>query len=331
MKRISIIIIVFSVLCIAIGTTEAREIKKDYSETFEVSRGDGLRLKSGDGDVTIRKWDRDEIEIEVHYYADFKLLGSGKRDFAVEFKKKNNFVTVIGKEKSTGTIGFQIFHVREYSYTISAPDYIALDITGDDGEIDIEGWREDIEITADDGEITLVDIKAKRVRIRFEDGDLNIEDLEGRLDITCDDARLDLYRCRVPECLIRAEDSDINIRNSGGAFDIRGDDGNIDLFRLEVSTLNVQTSDGDIDIELLKTDALDLDVRTDDGDICVSIQEGVSAVFSIDVEDGRIRADLSTANDVRKGKNWMSGKLGSGKGRIRIRTNDGRVDIREIR
>ncbi|MBU8922036.1 MAG: DUF4097 domain-containing protein [Bacteroidales bacterium] len=331
MKRIFIILIVFSILCFSSGTAGAREIKKDYKETFEVSRGDGLRLKSGDGSVTIRKWDRDEIEIEVHYYAEFKILGAGKRDFAVEFKKKNNFVTVIGKEKSTGTIGFQIFNVREYSYTISAPDYINLDITGDDGEIDIEGWRENIEIAADDGDITLIDIKAERIRIRFEDGDLNIEEFEGRLDVTCDDARLDLDRVRVSECLIRAEDSEINIRNSEGAFDIRGDDGNIDLFRLKVNTLNVQANDGDIDIELLKTDALDMDVRTDDGDICVSLQEGISAVFSIDVEDGRIRADLSTSDDVRKGKNWMSGKLGSGKGRIRIRTNDGRVDIREIR
>jgi hypothetical protein len=331
MKQISIILIAFSLLCFADGNAESREIKKDYKETFEVSRGDGLRLKSGDGNVTIRKWDQDKIEIEVHYLAEFKLFGSGKRDFLVEFKKTNKFVEVIGKEKSTGTIGFQIFNIREYYYIIKAPDYINLDISGDDGEIDIEGWREDIEITADDGDITLVDTKAERVKIRFADGDLSIEDFEGELDIVCDDARLDLYRCKVSECLIRAEDSDVNIRNSEGTFDIRGDDGNIDLFKIKTNTLNVQTNDGDIDIELLKTDDLDLDIRTDDGDISVSLQEGISAAFTIDVEDGRIRSDLSTSDGVQKGKNWMSGRLGKGKGRIRIRTNDGRVDIREIR
>ena len=95
--------------------------------------------------------------------------------------------------------------------------------------------------------------------------------------------------------------------------------------------MDLKGQDGDIDIELLKTGKLDLEIRTDDGDIDLSLQSGISASFSIDIDDGRIRTELPSAKNVQSGNGWMSGKLGKGKGNVRIRTSDGSVVLREIR
>ncbi len=331
MKFLMMIIVAAACVATAPDQSSGKEIRKDYHESFEVEKGYGLRLKSGDGEVTIRRWDKDEIDVEIHYFADLKLLGSGERDFEVEFRRKKNIIEVNGQEKSTGTIGFQIFDVKEYTYTIHAPDYVTIDIDGEDGEIDIEGWRNNIEIRVEDGDVSLADTKADRVLVRTEDGDVDIEELEGDLDLSGEDGQIEIYRSRLGECVIRHEDGDINVRDSEGNFDIETDDGDIDLYRIKTSRLNLQTNDGTVDVELQKTGDLDMDVRADDGSVNISLQEGISATFTIDVDGGRIRVDLPGAENIQKGRHWLSGTLNDGKGRIRIRTSDGNVNLQQIR
>lgn len=92
-----------------------------------------------------------------------------------------------------------------------------------------------------------------------------------------------------------------------------------------------QSNDGDVDIELLKTDELDLDIRTDDGDVKLLLEKGISVTFTIDVDDGSIKIDLPSGEITQKDDRWMSGKLRDGKGRVRIRTEDGDVTLKEIR
>jgi DUF4097 and DUF4098 domain-containing protein YvlB len=308
------------------------KIERDFNESFEVKRGFALRLRHGDGDVTITPWDKDVIEISVHYHAERKGLGDdSKMDFDVEFEEKNGVIEVTGKEPKSMFMGFHIFILNEYTYTISAPSYIELDLNGDDGSIDIEKWKGEIEINLDDGDISLYECEPGKTKIRSQDGEISLDGLSGTLDINADDGDIDVIRGRFDECRIQLGDGDIRIRDSEGDYYIEVDDGTTELLRIQTNVMDLKSEDGDFDIELLKTGKLDLEIRTDDGDIDVGLQKGISASFSIDVDDGRIRTDLSSATDIQEGKRWMSGKLGKGKGNIRIRTSDGSVMLREIR
>ncbi len=313
------------------GSVESREISRDFHESFEVSPGFGLRLRHGDGDVFIKKWDKDIIDIKIEYVAEYKSIGGGDRDFKVTFRKKNKIIEVSGVEKSTPVIGFHIFNIKEYTYTIYAPDYLTLDLDGDDGEIYIDDWRANIEIRLDDGVAVLSGIECDNTIIRIEDGDLDIEDHRGNLDINCDDGSIDIFRSTIPDCRIRAMDGFLNICDTKGDFDIELYDGDADIYRLLSKRLYYQSNDGDVDIELLKTDDLDLDIRTDDGDIKLLLEKGISVTFTIDVDDGRIKVDLPSGEITQKDDHWMSGKLRDGKGRVRIRTEDGDVTLKEIR
>lgn len=308
------------------------EIVRDFNESFDVKHGYALRLRHGDGDVTITPWDKDIIEITVHYHAERKGFGDdSKLDFDVKFEEKNGVIEVAGRESKSGFMGLQIFILKDYTYTISAPGYMELDLQGDDGNIDIEKWSGRIEISLDDGDIRLYGCKPEKTRIRADDGDISLDGHSGHVDIIGADGRLDVNRGKLKDCRIQLDDGDIRVRDSEGDFYIEIDDGDTELLRIKTKVMNLKSQDGDFDIELLKTDKLDLEIRTDDGDIDLSLQRGLSATFSIDVDDGRIRTDLPMAEDVQKGNHWMSGKLGSGKGRIRIRTADGSVMLREIR
>jgi len=313
------------------GSIEGHEIDRDYHETFDVSPGFGLRLKHGDGDVFIKRWDKDILDIKIEYFAEYKSVGGGERDFKVDFRKKNNRIEVTAIEKNAPSTWFHIFKLREYTYTIFAPDYLTLDIYGDDGDIYIDDWRASIEIRSDDGNVALSGVESDNTIIRIEDGELDIEDHKGDLDIACDDGNIEIFRSTIPEGRIRSGDGLLNIKNTKGDFDIQLDDGDTDIYRLLTKKLYFQSNDGDVDIELLKTGKLDLDIRTDDGDVRLELEKGISAAFTIDVDDGRIKVDLPPGEIIRQEDHWISGKLLDGKGRIRIRTEDGDVTLKKIR
>ena len=121
-------------MALASGLT-AEEIKRDFHESFDVSQGARLRLRHGDGDVDIRPWDKNVLDIEVHYHADISSFGLGRRrhpDFTVDFSQRGDQISVVGRR--TGHGGFQIgfFSSRryEYTYTIRGPAYLELELEG---------------------------------------------------------------------------------------------------------------------------------------------------------------------------------------------------------
>jgi hypothetical protein len=135
---------ILMVLLVGLAATTAagKEIKKDYHETFAVQAGDRLHLVHGDGEVNIEPWERDEIDITVVYHTEFSKVGVGSDpDFEVEFRQSGGTVTVIGKEAQTVVVGFTSRRHYEYSYTIRAPEYLRLDLEGDDGDVQIVKWR----------------------------------------------------------------------------------------------------------------------------------------------------------------------------------------------
>jgi DUF4097 and DUF4098 domain-containing protein YvlB len=324
----------FAVLILIASTSsaEASKINKYFHESFDVEKGSILHLRHGDGDVTITPWDKDVLDVEVRYRAEVKAFGiGGKHQFEVEFKETGSVIHVIGREKSSSSIGFHHFKLHEYTYTIRAPEYLELNLDGDDGEVDIEDWQGKIECTLEDGDVELRNIGSSETSIDLEDGDLRIDGLKGDLLVEGEDGDVVLKDVQTQQCRIRLEDGDLTIRRSEGDFEIDLSDGEIDLDRVRAENLELSVEDGDVELDLLKVDRIDLDVRAYDGDVTVNIEPGMSAAFSLDTRDGRIRTDLPGTRDLDKGRDQVSGQIGTGEGRIRIRTVDGDVTLRESR
>lgn len=311
---------------------EGGEIKKDFHETFDVSEKSQLRLKHGDGDVTILPWDKDILDVKVQYRAEDKSIGvGGERDFDCVFKQKGSVIEVIGKEKSSHYIGFHYFVKRKYTYTIHAPSYIELELHGDDGDVEITDWRGDIKCELDDGDIDLVNVSSRSTGIQIEDGDISIEGQGGRLSIDGEDGDVVIVESTIPSCSIQLEDGDVRIKRSEGNFDVDVDDGSIRLHKLSAGRLDISTGDGNVDVDLLKAGELDVDINTDDGNVTLELEHGTSATFTIDVDDGSIKIDLPSAKKVEKSRHWMSGEIRDGGGRIKISTADGDVTLKEYR
>jgi DUF4097 and DUF4098 domain-containing protein YvlB len=314
------------------GEAVCKELNKDFHQSFDVKQGYRLKLKSGDGDVTITPWDKDVLDVKVVYRATYRSIGvGGERDFEVVFNEKGSTIEVIGKEKGFGGIGIHYFNEREYTYTIQAPSYMELQLDGDDGDVEITGWEGDIQCDMDDGDLDLDNVSAAETRIRLEDGDTRIEGHSGRLMIQASDGDITIMDSDLSLCRISLEDGDAKIDQSRGEFEVEIDDGDITFRRLTSNSIDIESEDGDIDVDLAESDVIDVEIRTDDGSVTVYLPGDASAAFTIDVDDGEIDVEMSALEVFEKKNGWMAGRIRDGRGQIKIRTSDGDVTLREAR
>lgn len=319
--------LIAAVLCMLLADgAPAGEYSKDFQRSFDVREGARLRLNHGDGDVTVRPWDRDVLDVVVLYRVEGRSFGLGEEhDFEVEFTEDDGLIEITGREPKSRFLGIRFYESIEYTYTIQAPRYLVLDLRGDDGNIDVEGWRGEIKCKLDDGNVSFASVASPRAKIHLEDGNVEIDRHAGSLVISGDDGDVTVSDSSIPECRIEIEDGDIEISDSEGNCDISTDDGDVEMRRFRGGKITIAVEDGDVDIGLLDTDDIDLDVTTSDGNVTLELDPGVSASFTIDVDDGRIRLDAPSAVNVKKGRRWTSGEIGDGAGRIKIKTSDGRV------
>jgi DUF4097 and DUF4098 domain-containing protein YvlB len=322
-----------SILSLALvsAAAAATTVDRDYHEAFDVREGARLDLRHGDGDVTITPWEKDVIDVRVRYLAEVRRIGFGDEpDFFVDFDQTEDVVTVVGREKiGSGVAFFQSVDEHEYTYTISAPSYVRLELGGDDGDVRITGWRSDIDCALDDGDVHLEDIVNGATRIVVEDGDVSIDELAGELVVGGDDGDVTLNRCRVTAARISVQDGDVEATACEGEFRVAVDDGDVRLDGLVSDRVYVTGEDGDIDVGLAGSGSVDVEAATDDGDVTVSLAPGLSYAFVITMDDGDVRVDVPNIDGFEERDHAVSGRVRGGDGRVHVSTADGSVVLRE--
>lgn len=326
--------IVVSLLAMLIGVSgflRAEEINREFHETFDVESGMLLKLKHGDGDVTITPWEQDTLDVQVRYRAKSNnVVGwSSKVDLDVSFSQEGNTIYVVGTEPSLISIGISSFREYEYIYKVQAPSYLMLDLIGEDGDVSIEDWKAELELRTEDGDVKLTSIHSPRTEITLEDGDLEISGLQGELLVETEDGDLEIYDCQSDHGKIRTEDGDVELHRCEGNFEIQAEDGDIRMSKLTADEVEIRVADGSIDLDLLPSDKLELILRAGDGDIDVALDENISAVFDLETRDGRIRVNAASVADLEKERGRVSGRVGAGTGSIHMSSVDGNITLRQ--
>jgi hypothetical protein len=330
----AIALLVVCVMLASVGTAaaETKEIKKDYDETFQVSEGAVLELHSGDGDVTIVPWDRSEIRVVVHYDATVSIGGMWKQtDFSVEFEQTGNTVRVVAHEPSSTGIGWIKRTMRKYVYEISAPAHTMLELNGDDGDISITGWREDIDCALDDGDIVINDVDCSRIGISLEDGDTRMDGIRATVRVSSDDGDVTMRDWECPSVRVSVQDGDVSLLNGVGDVHVTLDDGDLTVRELHADSFKASCEDGDMAVELTKDGAVDVEISTDDGDVDLWLSSGVSAMLAVAMDDGDVSISHAGLTNVEKKRHRFTGTIGAGEGSLRVRTADGDIDIMEMR
>lgn len=315
------------------GGADARVIERDFHRAFDVGEGARLRLYHGDGDVVITPWEKDVIDVSVRYYADVTAVGFGAdADFDVEFRQDGDVVTVRGIEgSSAGVFILRSTRQYEYTYTISAPSYTVLQLRGDDGDVELSGWRADIACSLDDGDVSMSDVVNSSTEIRLEDGDVRLSGLSCELTVRGDDGDVTLRDCRVTQAILEVEDGDITITDSEGSFEAETDDGDVDIRRVAASIVDVRVEDANVDLDLEGRGEIHVNIATEDGDVTARLSPGLSFDYLVTMDDGDVNVELDGASGAESAEHRVSGRVGAGGGLVRVRTADGDVSLTTAR
>ena len=290
----------------------AKKVDRHFHQSFDVQEGAKLVLHHGDGEVSISPWEKNSIDVEVVYRASIKKAGAGSvREFEVEFEQSGDTVRVVGREPSVSVFRGLSYHwEREYSYTVRAPRWVALELDGQDGDVSIREWGADI-------------------TLETSDGDVEIDGLLGDFEIRSQDGEIRIRDCETTRGSIRTSDGDVTLERCEGSLQLEASDGGLTLSRIRGDRLDLRTSDGDVELDLMASEALDLTIRSGDGDVAVDLDPDLSVAFTIQTGDGDVRMSGIEVAGLRKERRHTSGRIRDGRGSMKISTSDGDVVLRQ--
>lgn len=106
-------------------------------------------------------------------------------------------------------------------------------------------------------------------------------------------------------------------------------DGAIQCRSIAAARADCHTSDGSIHLDYAPDapNALDLTATTSSGRITLTTPPGLSATIDASTGDGSIHTSLPITLQGKVGKS-LTGTIGDGQGKIRLRTHDGSITIR---
>jgi lia operon protein LiaG len=191
-----------------------------------------------------------------------------------------------------------------------------MDVSNVEGDLLVDVTSADVEIAGLKGNLVL-DTGSGRVAVRDIVGDLNIDTGSGGISID-----------RVKGSILRLDSgsggvqgSDIDVRE----FNADVGSGGLRMYRMKASDLNVDTGSGGATIELLSVfDRLIVD--TGSGGVTVRVPAALSAQVDVETGSGGFQTDFEiTTRSV--GRNHVSGRIGDGKGQIRIEAGSGSVRL----
>jgi hypothetical protein len=248
--------------------------------------------------------------------------------------------------------------------TLRVDDQGYFDDSGDwrgsrSGRVEIRGSGSGLEAWAD---LRIIVPRGKRVAVHLAAGEVTASNVDGDLEVDVSAATITTERTRGRLSLdtgsgsVRVTDAQgsVNLDTGSGSVtvsDVRGDElrmdtgsGSISGRNIEVRTLtadigsgglrlsgvkasrvSLDTGSGGTELELL-TDVEDVNVDAGSGPISLRLPAGVGAEVEIETGSGGIETDFPI-EVTRWERNYLRGRLGDGKGRIRIDSGSGGVRL----
>ena len=228
----------------------------DWRRTFDIPGHASLRVETDDGFVTVRPWDKPQIDIHVttngwhigsHATVDAQQAGS------------DVFLSV----KVRRTIGFYIGGSRWIHIDVMVPAKSDLDVHTGDGSVDAEAIEGKLRLWTADGRLD-----ARRLRgdlnLHSGDGGITASDLDGRLIASSGDGRIN----------VGGRFDDLDLSSGDGSITARAESGST-----HDTGWSLHTGDGGVLLRIPPGLKADLDVTTGDGSIHVDLPVQVSGTW----------------------------------------------------
>jgi hypothetical protein len=262
---------------------------------FKVSSPAEVVLKTFDGAIDLRSWDRDEVLVEIERRANSPAEANA---LEVSTATQDGGRLTIEARNPNGGRGDGVVHIGSWqspsvSFVVTMPRRASVQADTGDGAIAVRDLTGTAALHTADGAIRAERVEGD-VRVETGDGSVSIRDLQGELDLNTGDGAVDVSG-RLDALRLNTGDGSIQLDVHDGSM-MKGE-------------WSVHTGDGAISIRLPATFNANLDAHSGDGRIAVS-GIGTSTQSRDDDRPAQVRAPL-----------------GRGGPMLRVQTGDGPITI----
>lgn len=286
MKR-STTMILLSALLLATAVAEAGA--QDTEKTIPVEKGTRLQIRNHAGEVVVRGWDRDEIQLLVeHGSRDALKIDRDQQSLRMEVESSRGRPAIV-------------------DYQLRAPKWMDLEIGGPYCDIEIEDMEGQLHLETVEGEIR---VKGGRghVSMRSVEGDLFLEQAQGRVEV-------------------ESIDGDVSLRAIEGSVRAETVDGELALLELRLSELEASTVDGGIVFEGSVDPEGEYHMVTHEGDIRVGVPAESDLTLIVAIADGDFDTCFPVEEAKPRSGHRFRMTLGEGSARMELETFDGDVVV----
>jgi lia operon protein LiaG len=191
-----------------------------------------------------------------------------------------------------------------------------VEVANVEGEILVDVGSAEVDVGGVKGTLTL-DTGAGRVAVRDVVGDLNIDTGSGGVSV--ERVKGGVLRLDSGSGGVQATDVDV------AEFNADVGSGGLRIVRLRSADVKAETGSGGVSIELLN-DIQSLDVETGSGGVTIRAPATLNAEVNVETGSGGFQTDFEITTR-RVGRNHVEGRVGEGKGRVRVEAGSGTVRL----
>lgn len=262
--------------------------------SFTVPKGTRLELNTHAGEITVRTWNRDAIQVGADH--------SDRDRFGLE---------ISGGVARIRTISRRMVHMST-DYRLTVPAWMDLELSTVNGDIAVDGSQARVNVTSIEG----------NVRVRGGKEFVSVHSVEGEVDISQVTGRLE----------VNAVDGNITITDLTGAIFAEAIDGDIIMERIRSEDVDAATVDGNITYRGTVAANGRYRFGSHDGDIDLEVPEPLDAVLSISTYSGAFQAcgySVVAVTEGERQKRRFRFSLGTGSARIDMESFDGTMTLRK--
>lgn len=257
--------------------------------TVALDRGGEVRLENVSGEVVVRAWDRDEVQV----------TDRDRGDGGLRLRRAGGGVHVEAEGRRKGRISVDI--------EVRVPTWANLHISGRTLDVEVFGIHGDVVVTNVRGDIRTDDTEGS-LRLRSQQGEIEVTDASGDISVS-------------------AQSDDIWLTGIRGEVEVSSTSGDITLRDVSARSVRAETQNGDIEFsgELLERGRYGFFVH--DGDVELALPESSSAVVSASTFDVEFESDFPVRLQRYRGGQKFDFTLGDGSAQLELHVFDGEIRL----
>ena len=279
------------VTALAVPVAQERPTRPPQTdETVEVMRGGRLTVDNFAGEVVVRTWERDSLQVRAWHSSRAK----------VSVRPVSGGISVRADQSGRGSV----------DYEITAPVWMPIRVVGTYNFITIEGAQAEVSAETTRGDVV----------VRGGTGNVTAKSITG--EVIVEGARGRITASSVNE--------GVRISGATGDITAESSNGSISLTDIRSQNVEANTINGDIEFEGPSLDRGRFRFTTHNGNIIVAIPETSNVTFTIRSYEGRFTSSLNLngppRSEVRQGRRTLY-TLGKGTAEMEIESFDGSIRL----